>query len=505
MSPQFELGAWTPDQPEVSNQALAVARNVLPRASGYDSLPTLSSANAGSLNALCRGAFTGRARNGTNFTVAGSATQLSLATTGSLSNVSNGGGSPYTLTSDNWWSFALFGNRIIASSHSDAPESFVVGTSTQFAALSADAPRARHMAVVRDFLVHGNIIGRGANAGTIGTAEEAVQWSAVDDPTSYPAVGTSSAKGVQSDWQPLTGNGGQVTALIGGSDYGLVFQERSVWRMDYEGGDTFFRFTPIEENRGCWIPKAAIRVGGLTFFPAEDGFFATDGFQTVSIGNELVDRFFLESFQDDTEARLSVAYFPSWKCIGWLYMGPNASSELCNKMLLFNVVSQRWSEATVSAEWLVAVLPFATSLDSYTAAGVMDTGALSAVNLDSLLGTARREPGAFNASHALATFSGSPGTAVIETHEFEPAPGRVGYLRSLRPVYDSGESGFVAQALTRQRLSDTQTASSGAYEDTTGKHNLRVSGRYLAARFYGYGEFTNFSGFDADVAVRGAR
>ena len=500
----LELGAWTPDQPDVSAQGLVVAQNVIPRASGYDSLPTLVSADVGTLNLLCRGAMTGRARLGTNFTVGGTATQLSIATTASLANVSNGGASPYTLTATEWWAMTLFGNRIVACSYADAPESFVVGTSANFAALSGDAPRCRYLAVVRDFVVAGNLIGRGVNAATIGTAEDAIQWCALDDPTSWPQVGTAAARAVQSDWQPLSGAGGQITGLIGGSDYGLVFQERSVWRMDYEGGDTFFRFTPLEgENRGCWIPKAAIRVGGLTYFPAEDGFFATDGFQIVPIGNEVVDRFFLDDFQADSEERLSVAYFPEWKCVVWLYMGLNASAEQPNHALLYNVVSQRWSQANISAEWLVNVLPFSDSLDSYVDS--MDTGVLSAVSLDTLIGTSRRMSGAFNASHALATFSGTPGTGQIETHEYEPAPGRVGYLRSLRPVYDSGSSGFIARALTRMRLTDAQTTSGAALEDATGKHALRVSGRYIAAKFTTFGTFTNLSGFDADIVVQGDR
>ena len=111
------------------------------------------------------------------------------ATAGAFANVSNGGGSPYSLASGDWWSFVLYGNRVIGSNYANTPQSFVIGTSAAFADLSADAPRAKHLAVVRDFIVAGNIIGRGANAATIGTAEDAIQWSALDDPTTWPAVG----------------------------------------------------------------------------------------------------------------------------------------------------------------------------------------------------------------------------------------------------------------------------------------------------------------------------
>lgn len=501
--PDVELGAWAPDQPSVSNGGLSNAFNVIPAEKGYDSLPSLVSAGAGTLNTACRGALTGRARNGTNFTVAGTLARLYLATTGTLANVSNGGGSPYVGTTAHWWSFVLFGNRVIASNYADAPEFFLIGTSTDFDPLSADAPRAKHLAVVKDFVVAGNIIGRGVNAATIGTAEDAVQWSALDDPTSWPQVGTNAAKGVQSDWQPLAGDGGEVTDLVGGSDYGIVFQERSVWRMDYEGGDTFFRFTPIDENRGCWIHKAAIRVGAITYFPAEDGFMATDGLQTVPIGNEVVDQFFRDWFDPDTQPRLSVAYFPEWKCVVWLFMGQGSTNDTPNTAILFNIQSSRWSYGQVAAEWLVDVLPFSTSLDDDSTS--LDSGDYSAVSLDALVGASRRAAGAFDTTHGLSTFSGDPLTGLIETNEFEPAPGAVGTVKSIRPVYDNVSAQMLAGVRTRMRMSDSQVTSSAQVEDATGKMSLRESGRYLAAYFITTGAFRNFRAFDVDVAVRGGR
>lgn len=503
MAPMIPLGPWAPDQPDVSNGGLRIALNAIPAERGYDSMPSLVSANIGTLNALCRGAFTGRAREGGYFAVAGSVDTLYLATTGSLANVSNGGGSPYSVSADGWWSFVLYGNRIIASNYADPMESYVIGTSSAFAALSSDSPLARHLAVVRDFVVAGNIVGRGANAATIGTAEDAVQWSALDNPTSWPQVGTSAAKAVQSDWQPLAGNGGQITDLIGGSDYGLVFQERAIWRMDYEGGDTFFRFTPIDENRGCWIQKAAIRVGAITYFPSEDGFMATDGLQTVPIGNELVDQFFLDNFNEDTQARLSVAYFPEWKCVAWLFMGQSATAEMPDTVLFFNVQSSRWSYGNITAEWLVEVLPFQSSLDDDSTS--LDTGTYSAVSLDSLVGASRRVAGAFNSSHGLSTFTGSPVSGYLETNQFEPSPGLVATVKSIRPVYDS--FGATVSSGVRARFSSAESPLSGAIvsQDSTGKSSVRMTGRYVAAYFLTSGEFRNFNGFDVDVVTRGAR
>lgn len=504
MPPMIPLGAWAPDAPDVSNGNLRVAKNTIPAVRGYDSLPGLASISVGTLNSACRGSLAGRARIGTNFVVAGTANRLYMVTTGSLSNVSNGGGSPYALGSTNWWSFVLYGSRIIASNYSDAPESFVVGTSTQFAALSADAPRARHMAVVRDFVVAGNISGRGANAAAIGTAEDGVQWCAIDDPTSWPAVGTSAANGVQSDWQPLAGNGGQCTSVVGGADYGIVFQERAIWRMDYEGGDTFFRFTPIDENRGCWIHKAAIRVGSVTYFPAEDGFFATDGMQTVAIGNEVVDQFFIDQFQSDTAHLISVSYIAPWKCVAWLFMGQGASASTPNTLMLFNVQSSRWTYGNVSAEWLTHVLPFSSTLDDDATS--LDSGTYGSVSLDLQSQVERRTPAVFDTTHGISTFSGTHMSASFETNDFEPDPGNVATVLSIRPVYDDiSGSLFSGGALYRMSPADARSSTQYSSMDATGKMAIRATGRYLAAGFLTSGEFRNFSGFDVNMVTRGAR
>lgn len=503
MAPMVPLGMWSPDQPDVSNGGLRIAKNTVPAVRGYDSMPGLLTVGSGNLNSACRGAISGRARVGQNFLAAGTVDRLYLITTGTLTNESQGGGSPYALDADGFWSMVLYGSMVIATNGVDPIQVFTIGTSTEFADLSADAPLARHLAVVRDFVVAGNIIGQGVNGTAIATAEDALQWCALDNPTSWPEVGTNAAKSVQSDWQPLAGNGGQVTDIVGGSDYGIVFQERSVWRMDYEGGDTFWRFTPIDENRGCWIQKAAIRVGGTTYFPAEDGFFATDGMQTVPIGNELVDQFFIDHFQDGTGYLLNAAYIAPWKCVAWLFMGEGATAELPNTLLVYNVQSSRWAYANVSAEWLTDILPFSSTLDDDSTS--LDSGTWGSVSLDIPTQIVRRTPAAFDASHGLSTFTGDPLSATFETNEFEPEPGSVATVRSIRPVFESFGASMSGAILSRNSPSDDAVLSATRSPDGTGKMCVRATGRYLAATFFTSGEFRNFSGFDVDVVSRGAR
>ena len=101
-----------------------------------------------------------------------------------------------------------------------------MGTSSNFAAIP-NSPSFRHAAVVNNFVV----------TGFQGTFQNRVQWSAVNDVTSWTA-GLNLA-----DIEDLP-EGGVITGITGGQ-YGLIFQENRITRMDYRGGAIVFSFRRI--------------------------------------------------------------------------------------------------------------------------------------------------------------------------------------------------------------------------------------------------------------------
>ena len=90
--------------------------------------------------------------------------------------------------------------------------------------LDAAAPKAKTMAVIKDFVMVGD-----TNDGTDGDQPNRVWWPAINDPTNWPTPGSSSAAQVQSDYQNLPGTGRvqKVAPAIGGAD-GAVFCERGI-------------------------------------------------------------------------------------------------------------------------------------------------------------------------------------------------------------------------------------------------------------------------------------
>jgi len=206
-------------------------------------------------------------------TVVGAIVTVTRATIGreNLTNVSTDtvrltttnfvGGTPLTGNSTKYITFTQFGNYVIASNGIDAPQYYLMGTSSVFANLSAiktsgTVPTFKVSGVVRDFLVTGNDL----------TAANKIQWSGIND------IATWEAGIKQSDSQDLPGSGGQITHITSG-EVSYVFRQNSIIRMDYVGGATVFRLSIISPNRGAVLGRTVCQDNRRVFFYADDGFF----------------------------------------------------------------------------------------------------------------------------------------------------------------------------------------------------------------------------------------
>ena len=502
-SAPIEFGEWLPDQPQLSAPALRVALNVIPNECGYDLWPNSQVSNRGALDTFCRGASSGRTRQGTDFVVAGTTAKLWLATTGSFDDVTRTVGGAYAATKR--WEFTLFGEDLVATDYDDAPQRYQFGASTDFALLHADAPRAKHVAVVREFVVFANLVGQGVHAAIYGTREDGVHWGGQGLANSWPTTGTAAAAAVQSDWQPIVDDGGQITDLVGGADYGIVFKERSAWRMDYEGGDVFFRFTQIDGNVGCLIPGSSIRLGGVTYFISETGLRRTSGGPSEPFGTGRVDQWLRDALNLSRAERVSTFVHPRLPVIGWAFMNGTATGDAMNAILLYNWSADRFSTVQIAAEWIIEALQSGASLDAAPyAAGNLDT-TYGATDLDTITGGIERQLSMFTTTHELSIITGEPGGAVLETGDFELSPGGVAMVRALRPLYHRAGTSMIPFVKSRFRVRDAHTATQFSTEDADGKCVGLRSGRYHALRLLIFGDYGQVHGVSADFVQHGMR
>lgn len=242
--PVIPFAEWTPDLPDLENPGATVATNVIPDFKSYRPVPDIN-AYGTALDTICRGAVSVGNNAGTTYTYAGDTAKLYEVRAATTDRSKSGG---YSTGDDELWRFAHWGGTVIATNFTNPVQSIAHGGSA-FADLitSTLKPKARHVAVIGDFVVLGN-----TTDAVDGAKPARVWWSGINDSADFqPSAAT------QSDNQGLDETGGWVQAIVSGADYGVVFQERAIHRMSYAGSPLVFQFDKVESSRGLLAPDAA--------------------------------------------------------------------------------------------------------------------------------------------------------------------------------------------------------------------------------------------------------
>ena len=470
---RIPFNEWLPDQPAVA-QSMQDATNVVPIASGYAPFPlAVDYSNAASESLLTVG--TGKFSSITEL-FAGSATKLYKfnSATLNLDDVSKVGG--YNCLS---WDFEQFGDVLLAANGIDKIQAWTVNTSTVFADLSATAPLAKYVAVIRDFVVAANL--------DLGVNPNKVQWSNIADETNWTSGATS-----QSDYQ-LIPDGGNITGITGG-EFGIIFLERSIVRMSYIGSPFFFQFDTISRNLGCKYSGSVTQYGQTSYFLSADGFYSCDGQSIVPIGNEKVDRYFYDNVDLNKADKITVAIDPIRKLVVWNY--PTVSNT--RSLLIYNWQLQRWSQAETTVDYIASSASSGYTLDGLDAFGTLDTLPTS---LDSPLWTGGSFLFAGVSGTKIITFTGANSTANLITSDIEQGFNSIVTLG--RTQIDNG-SASVAVA-SRKELDDTITFSTAVATSSEGRASLRSNGRYHRFEVIPSGNWTSAIGIDVDITPQGNR
>jgi hypothetical protein len=492
------LPAWTPDLPAHQNPGLIVCRNVISRTDKsygpFSSLATYSSA----LTARCQGAFTARDDAGNISIFAGDVSKLYSLTSASTTweDVSNG---TYTAPSDGQWNFCQFGQRIIACNGVDEAQSYVMGSSTDFADLNAaDAPIAKFPAIVKGFLVLGWVNG----------LPERIHWSALEDPTTFPTPGSAAAAAVQSDFQDLVGDGGWVQGVVGGlgTADGVVFQERAIWRMTYVGSPLVFQFDAVEGARGTPAPGSICKLGAVVAYLGEDDFYMFDGSNSLPIGANQIARTFFADLNQTYIANISSTVDPINKIFYWAYPSGDSTDGVCDRILSWNWNTKRWTliEDAGDIEYLFRAGTFGYTMDSADGLGyTMDT---SPFGPDSRFWTGGYPILAgFNSSHVLGFFSGSALEAEFETGDLDLADGKRIFVSGVRPIIDGGT--ITASIGYRNTQSDAVSYTTATSVQADAYCPQRVAARFVRANIAiaSGGSWTHASSFEPRFRPEGLR
>lgn len=469
------FGEWLPDQPGVIG-ALSTAKNCYPRAVGYGPFPNEED-YSGAASQNLTNVVAARDVNGDTRVFASGTTKLFRldATDLSLDDVS-----ATTYTNATMWKFTQFGNKLIAANEAHTLQAYDLTTTGNFANLSSDAPKAKFVTVVRDFVV----------SGFQSDYQNRVQWSGINNETTWAASGTT-----QADYQDIP-DGGRVQGVTGG-EFGIVLMDRSLYRMSYVGTPLIFQFDNISRNLGCYESNSVIQWQGITYFLSDDGFYACDGQNVVNIGAEKVNRFFFNSLREAVLTEMSAAIDPSKNLVMWGY----PSTDLTYRILMYHVPTKRWSYADTNVN---RICP--SSTPGVTLEGLdVFSNSIDALmtSLDSRLWVGGKLQLAGVTATKIITFTGSPKTATIDTNDIETGSNQ-SMITLVKPVVDNG-SGSVAVD-SRLRLDNTIGFDGVTAADSENRVGVRSYGRYHRVRLQPSGNnWSSAIGVDVEIQQGGTR
>jgi hypothetical protein len=165
------------------------------------------------------------------------------------------------------------------------------------------------------------------------------------------------------EWQSsafqLLATTGEITGLVGG-EWGLIFKENSIWRVDYAGLPQVFEFTQVSGMQGTVQSRSIVKVEDDVYF------FSTGGIYVVRAGQQLeevaspgsIRKFlfdsqfeqfavstFVASKESEQASRVIGGYDAYTGCIFWSYITQRISGEdandddylfKCDAILVFN-------------------------------------------------------------------------------------------------------------------------------------------------------------------------
>ena len=425
------------------------------------------------------GATTNTGINGT-FTVASvpTTTTFTYAQVGAdIASVADSGRVYRDTYNASQWRFTQFGPNVLAVDNNSKVQYWEVNQSVSFEDASADAPVAKYITTVRDFVVVANV----------GGVANKVQWSDINDFTDWTSGSAS-----QSDYQLLP-DGNTIQGITGG-EFGVIFLEKAIVRMSYIGSPLFFQFDTIARNLGCIASGSIAQFGATSFWLADDGFYSTDGNVVTPIGVEKVDRYFFDNLDYNSLSTISASIDPVNKLVVWNYPKATGGREL----IMYNWQIQRWSRAETDVTTMAYAATATTTLEALDNFGTIDTLPAS---LDSSIWAGGIATLKGTRGQYIVAFNGSSSTANIVTQDIE-----IGFNSTItlaRTQIDNGSS--TIQVASRKMLDDTITYSSSVTTDDENRASLRSSGRYHRLSVTPTGNWTSAIGVDVDITPRGLR
>lgn len=470
-----------PDGPALNNPGLVEAKNVVPENGYFSPFHPLVAVSTAAPQAVLGGIVANN--TGSSLIYTGDTTAIWQIGSG-LIEVS---GSTYNVATDSSWSFAQFDNLLIAANATQRLIGMTVGAATTMALLSTagEAPYADYVATFKRFVFALN-----ARSTTTSITNAVLRWSAIDNGRNWPTPNSATAIATQSGEQQFSVSKGNLVALCGTDQFALIFQPTAITRMTYAGPPVVFQFDQISDEVGTLFPYGVVQVQNKIYFLSQSGVYVSDGVSVINIGSGKVN-FWLKGNAGMTAAltnsywplRITSAVDPIKKLIYWGFPSTTSNGEPTT-LLIYNYETNSFSWASLNHRVLMSAR---VVFGDYTA------GSAYAFDTDT--------------GYKAGQFSGTPGTATLETGDLQLVPMGRGFVSGVKPnVEGTTAASMGVQIGTRDGLDTAVSFSATATPHSdTDVANFRADAKYHRARLTITGAFDRATGLEFDAVGSGDR
>ncbi len=499
------LTSWRPDNPDLSNPGLTVAKNVLPSLGAVQGQVTYQPINRGqvfansTMESRPRGVVIGSDSIGVNKVFAGSAEALYRFSEGENKWVdATRTFGAYTTTTDERWNFVRFGTAIIGTNFSDYPQFINLDSGTHFDNLTT-LVKGRHIAQHRGFVMLGNTWDP-----LDGFVPNRVRWSALENPTDW----NFNPNTTQADFQDVQ-DVGAINGIVVDEDVWLLCK-KAIVRMHYVGTPWIYEFTTAINGKGCAFSESIVEVDGASYFLDDAGFYKfTPGQGLEPIGAGKVDKFFYSIFNSDYAEQMTAVADPKKTLIYWTFASNAASNGRPDTQLIYNYVSGDWSIAVATVPYLYSAATLAWTIDRLTI--VYGTISNMPAPFDSPLWAGGNAIlWGLDANGTVYTLTGEPLTATLETAELQLAKTQnarqdKATVVATRPIFESYGNASMYVGFRNLSNSPVQWTSPVPVSGETGFAYHRNQARYHRFRIELSGQWDKASMLQVDFVPAGGR
>ena len=349
------MGEFRPSLNDLNSKFTSSVVNVLPQADGYGPFPEFDPMLE-KLPGEFRGGFTATNNSDGQRTIfAATSTNLyRLGATGGWISVSKNNTAYTSLGINNKWYFVQLGNTVVATHERVPMQSYVLGSSSAFADLSTDAPRAAYISIVEQAIM----------ASGIPTNRNRIQWSDFNDPTAW-AIETGSNAGMRD-----LPDGGPVNGPVTGGEFAFIFQEEAIRRISITSGPEIFIIERLIFGTGVQFPETLVELNEGIFFLSTKGFaYLSRTGELNFAGREAVDRHFFRDYDPGQPTYLISGLKLTRTNQVLISYRSRGGQEFFDRILVFDTDINRWSQLRISGQFMFSLSRPVDSLETLAQGG----------------------------------------------------------------------------------------------------------------------------------------